>query len=53
MLTWLQKLFMSNDDEDEDQINEQSSFLQSQHLRIVIAMAVVFISALVMWWILE
>lgn len=53
MLSWLQKLFVSNDDDDEEQVQEQSSFLQSQHLRIVIAMAVVFVSAMVMWWILE
>lgn len=55
-LLWLQRQFSSHNDEDlpDDSIeNEENPFEFGQHLRIVIAMLVVVISAFVMWWILE
>lgn len=55
-MDWLQGLFGSKNDDDVDEENlerEENSFEVSQHMRIVLAMLVVIISAFVMWWILE
>lgn len=55
---WLKKLFSSPPEEDNVDINEvqdfeeESSFSFNEHMRIVLAILVVFISACVMWWIL-
>lgn len=56
LMPWLQKLFSSRNEEDElenDNPVEENPFEFGQHVRIVIAMLVVLVSALVMWWILE
>lgn len=58
-LSWLQRVFAPRADAEEGSesqtltgFEEESPFVWGQHMRIVIAMLVVFISALVMWWIL-
>lgn len=53
-MNWLNGLLGSKtDDSDESMETENNPFEVSQHIRIVIALAVVVISAFVMWWILE
>ena len=54
-MNWLNGLFSSknSDSDDESMESEDNPFEVSQHIRIVIAMAVVVISGFVMWWILE
>lgn len=56
-LLWLQRLFMPRTDEEQEpqeglQDFESSSSAGGQHLRILLALAVVVVSAMVMWWIL-
>lgn len=56
-LLWLQRLFVPKPEEDGEpqeglQDFENSPLVSGQHLRILIAIAVVFLSAMVMWWIL-
>lgn len=56
-LLWLQRLFVPNNKDDQLDIDgipdleEDSPFVFSQHMRIVLAIIISFISALVMWWI--
>ncbi len=57
MLLWLQRLFVpapSAEEEAENTIIEEkhSFFEWNQHIRILLAMLVVFISAIALWWIL-
>lgn len=54
-MNWLNGLLGSktDDSDDESMETENNPFEVSQHIRIVIALAVVVISAFVMWWILE
>lgn len=59
-LLWLQRLFVPRDEaEKQDGENvggvpdiEESPFVFNQHMRIVLAIVVSFISAIVIWWIL-
>lgn len=59
MANWLHKLFASKPDTDEeengneiDDFEEEPGFVWNEHMRIVLAIIVVVISAIVMWWIL-
>lgn len=58
MLLWLQRLFVpaSNAEEEEAEntiIEEKHSFFEwNQHMRILLAMLVAFLSAIALWWIL-
>lgn len=54
-LLWLQRLFApkENEENSEQAIDEEESrFTFNEHMRIVLAMVIVIVSALVMWWIL-
>lgn len=53
--TWLKNIFVPQHDLEggqEDTIREDAPSIWNEHMRIVLAIIVVFISALVMWWIL-
>ena len=57
MFGWLQNMFSSRlastDAEDlPDFDEEESSFVWTEHMRIVLAIVVMIISAFVMWWIM-
>lgn len=58
MLLWLQRIFVpapaTEEEETENTIIEErhSHFEWNQHIRILLAMLVVFISAIALWWIL-
>lgn len=55
-ILWLQKIFVPNTDTEEEEtenaIIEKPSFFEwNQHMRILLAILVVFISAFALWWI--
>ena len=56
-LLWVQRLFVPKDTDDTTDANElpeledNQPFVFGQHLRIIIAIVIAFISALFMWWI--
>lgn len=59
MMSWLKNIFApmppSTDADSVESIDmeeEKSPFVWNEHIRIVLAMVVVVISAFVMWWIL-
>ncbi len=54
---WIQRMFVPKADEEQEAeglvpVEEKSPFTCNQHVRIVLAMVVVAISAIAMWWIL-
>lgn len=53
---WFQRLFVPAEDREESGtipgLEDESPFVFTQHLRIVIAIVISIISALVIWWIL-
>lgn len=52
---WLKGLFGSHPEEDSDTIPDMEydePFVFSQHLRIVLAIVITLLSAVVIWWIL-
>lgn len=55
-LLWLQRLFVPQDEPDDPNsipdLEDEQPFVFSQHFRIVLAIFVTFISALVIWWIM-
>lgn len=58
-LHWLRRLFVPDENTDEEQDNvamremdEESSFVWNEHMRILMAILVALISALTIWWIL-
>ena len=54
-LLWLQRLFVPKENEEDSgemAEMEPAPFAMNQHVRIIIAMLVVFIAAGVLWWIL-
>jgi len=58
-LLWLKKIFVPEDQQEDQQdvndlrgLEEDSSFLFSQHMRVLLAILVAFISALCIWWIM-
>ena len=57
LLLWLQRLFVPaprNEEEEENSFIEETEpvFSWNQHIRILLAILVVFISAIAIWWIL-
>ena len=55
-LLWIQRLFAPKPENDENGLTgpapeEQTPFTWNQHLRIILAIVVMIISAMVMWWI--
>lgn len=57
-LLWFQRLFVPQDQPDDPQdvndlgpLDEDSSFLFSQHVRILLAILFAVLSAFFMWWI--
>ena len=51
--SWLQRMFSPHSTGDPDLEDEISGFEWNQNVRIVLAILVVFISALVVWWIVS
>lgn len=55
-LLWFQRLFVPKSDESDEEKElsglEESPFVFGQHIRIVLAMLVAFLSAIFIWWIL-
>ena len=51
--SWLQRMFSPPSTGDPDLEDEISGFEWNQNVRIVLAILVVFISALVVWWIVS
>lgn len=55
LLLWLQRLFVpAPQNEEENSFTEETEpvFSWNQHIRILLAILVVFISAIAIWWIL-
>lgn len=57
LLLWLQRLFVpapEKEEEEENSFTEESApvFSGNQHIRILLAILVVFVSAIAIWWIL-
>ncbi|MBS6828388.1 MAG: hypothetical protein KH208_00715 [Desulfovibrio sp.] len=51
--SWLQRIFSPPSTGDPDLEDETSGFEWNQNVRIVLAIIVVIISALVVWWIVS
>lgn len=57
-LGWFQRLFASHNDEEQQDVNDlcnledDTPFVFTQHMRILLAIVVTFISACVIWWIM-
>lgn len=53
---WFQRLFVpapeSDDSDDIPELRDETPFVFTQHLRIVTAIVITIISAMVIWWIL-
>lgn len=57
MFGWLQNLFRSNlDSTDAENLpdfdDDDSSFVWTEHMRIVLAICIMIVSAFIMWWIM-
>lgn len=56
-LEWLHRVFVPTNNEDKldirdiPNLEDDSPIVFTQHMRIVLAIVVTFISALIMWWI--
>ena len=57
-LAWIQRLFVPRHQDDQLSIDgipdleDDSPFVFTQHMRIVLAILVTFLSAMVIWWIM-
>lgn len=52
VIAWLKRVFVPQPSDNEGDELEEQSFSFTEHMRIVVAMLIVLLSAMVLWWIL-